>query len=626
MNVYNGWEENRLKYDEIRTANQEIDFQQMITIPSFAFGTLRKELIETLGIERAKGFLLRYGWNCGATVGSNMKTMTWESDEALLLAGNDMHTLYGHAEVKPLECEIDFDKGTLFFAGDWINSTEASEHIKLLGVSDHPVCHSLAGYASGYLSSILGKQVIAKETQCIAMGHKHCHWVCKTVEEWDGDPQIEQERAYYEADRIHDELEDTYEKLRIERDSLSKTYDVHLKLFKEIIYEKGLHSMANVIYETMRLPVIIETLNCEVQAVGGISLQEAEHYSNELKVWVKDQQSNKEIRETLFLEIAPGHKRVISPIYFRQNVYGYCSFLIGKNPVSEADKMVIGQVAIACSLHLLNERTRFNTVQRIRGSFLEDILSKRIRMAEIISRAHYFDFELNPPYFMVTIQRSFKETAAKEEIEFNEQLINDLFKFLQGKQIKGLLGQKSGSVMMLLSEKSLVNCYMEKESFCRKLFDFCMEKYSSASLKMGVSASYSSLEEASLLLDESMASLQVTNRNQRLVFFDSLGIVGLLLQTKNLEAIKKFANKILGHLIEEDQNKKMELSKTLYYYLENGSNINQTARAMNFSINGLRYRLGRINEILQLDISKAYNRHEIYLALQCLIVLGELVI
>ena len=77
-------------------------------------------------------------------------------------------------------------------------------------------------------------------------------------------------------------------------------------------------------------------------------------------------------------------------------------------------------------------------------------------------------------------------------------------------------------------------------------------------------------------------------------------------------------------MIEEDKGKNMELTITLYHYLENGCNVHKTARAMNFSINGLRYRLGRLNKILQLDISNTYNRHELYLALQCLIFLEEL--
>ncbi len=77
----------------------------------------------------------------------------------------------------------------------------------------------------------------------------------------------------------------------------------------------------------------------------------------------------------------------------------------------------------------------------------------------------------------------------------------------------------------------------------------------------------------------------------------------MLLQTKNLDTIEKFAHKVLGNLIEEDKNKNMELTKTLYHYLENGSNVHKTARAMNFSISGLRYRLGRLNEILKMDLN-----------------------
>ena len=67
--------------------------------------------------------------------------------------------------------------------------------------------------------------------------------------------------------------------------------------------------------------------------------------------------------------------------------------MIEEHTVNEADKMVLGQVALACSLHLFNERTWFNIEQRLRGSFIADILSKRIVMSEIVNRAHNIDFE-----------------------------------------------------------------------------------------------------------------------------------------------------------------------------------------------------------------------------------------
>lgn len=627
------WTVKTLKYEEKIIQNQGLHSQPKITIPSSAFGTLRRELINTLGVKRSKGFLLRYGWNCGVADSKQIDSkqlmeMKRKNPIDLLLEGPRMHTANGHVQAEPTICKVDFDNGTLHFEGDWINSAEAIEHIRLFGYSDEPVCHSLVGYASGALSIIMGKQVIARETQCIAMGDEHCHWVCKTVEDWNGDPYIEQERRYYEEDRINDELEETYEKLRIERDSLSKTYDVHLKLFKKVIYETSLQSLSQVLYEMMKIPILIENVNGEPRAFDGISKQEAMKYSNEWKEWLEHQQNKKdkkrEINHTVFIEISPEHKRLTTPIYFRQKIYGYCSFLTEKNSFAEADKMILGQAALMCSLYLLNERTRFDAEQRIRGSFLNDILNKVIPVSEIINRAHYIDLELKGPYFMVALYQNSGESSMKEKIELTDQLINDLFKYLESKQVKGIIGKKSEHVIILFSEPSLAPSYSDKESFCKSLFDYFTKIDHPSLFKMGVSSSRSLIEDASNLYKESIASLKVARGKQNLVFFDSLGIVGMLFQTKDLETIEDFAYKILGNLIEEDRGKNMELTKTLYHYLENGSNAYKTARAMNFSVNGLRYRLRRLNEILQLDISKDYNRYEIYLALQCLIVLGKL--
>jgi len=603
--------------------------QTMIKIPSSAFGELRRELIDMLGFKRSKGFLLRYGWNCGVTDCKQMMEVKPECKKAILMAGPTMHTANGHVEVEPTVCEVDFEKGSLYFEGIWRNSNEAIEHIKLFGLSDEPVCHSLVGYASGYLSTIIGKQVLAKETQCIAMGDDHCHWVCQTMDRWNGDPEVEKERRFYEADRISAELEETYEKLRLERDNLSKTYEVHQNLFKEVIFETGVQPIADVLFNTLKTPVIMETLNYEVRAAAGISEQEAKQYSLELKEWFIEQRNKKgkkkqEIHETILLELSPGHKRVITPIYFRKKIHGYCSFITEKNQVTEVDKMVLGQAALACSLHLLNEQTRFNTEQRIRGSFLEDILNKRITTSELISYAHSIDFDLKPPYFMVAIQRKFEETSMKKEIEFNEQFMNDLFKYFRNKQVKGLLGKKEGNVIILFSDSALLQSRLEKESFCQHLLNYCSDKYGSYSFRMGVSSSLSSIENTQRLYHESTASLKVANSKHNLANFDSLGVVGMLLQMNNLEALEQYAYRIVGNLIEEDKNKNTELLITLYYYLENGSNVHKTARAMSFSVNGLRYRLGKINELLRLDIHTAHNRNEIYVALQCLIVLGEL--
>lgn len=94
------------------------------------------------------------------------------------------------------------------------------------------------------------------------------------------------------------------------------------------------------------------------------------------------------------MEISPTHKRLMTPIYLDRKIVGYCSFLYQETAPQEVDKLIIQHGALACSLYLLNERTRFNTEQRIKGNFLDDILSKQISFEEMTKRAYYIGFSI----------------------------------------------------------------------------------------------------------------------------------------------------------------------------------------------------------------------------------------
>ncbi|MGG3681793.1 PucR family transcriptional regulator, partial [Aeribacillus composti] len=233
-------------------------------------------------------------------------------------------------------------------------------------------------------------------------------------------------------------------------------------------------------------------------------------------------------------------------------------------------------------------------------------------------------FQLNDPYFMIAIDTLLQKPSVEEEMGFNDDLINDISIFMKNQGLNALFGQKSGKVIILLSECLLLKNKMNKENFCKSLIDYCSNKYPQYLFKVGISSNTSSIEEASQLYEECLSALRVANRHQKIIFFDSLGIEGIIFQMKNINPIQKFIYKKLGKLIEEDKNRNMEFTKTLYYYLSNGSNVHKTARAMNFSISGLRYRLQKINEILQIDINSPSVGYQMFLSLRFLIYWGEL--
>ena len=260
---------------------------------------------------------------------------------------------------------------------------------------------------------------------------------------------------------------------------------------------------------------------------------------------------------------------------------------------------------------------------RMQGNLLDDILANRMTLEEFLKRSYYVGFQLKDPYFMIGISPNHQELSFQDELEFNDGLIKEISQFLKDWKINALLGQKSGKMLIFLSEDFTLKGESNKKKFCQAMYDYFSKKYPSLDFKFGISSNASTIEEASRLYDESRSALKIANHYQKVVFFEFLGIEGIIYQMEN-DRLQKFIKEKLKNLIDEDKKKDMELTKTLFHYLNNGCNISKTTRAMNFSISGLRYRLQKINELLDVDINIPDIGYQIYLSLKLLIYWGEL--
>lgn len=154
---------------------------------------LREEIVRNYGREDARVLLMRLGFQAGVEDFRFVQSSWSNLDPGdIFTAGTRLHTVSGVARVETLHNDFDFKKGK--FSGEflWHESAEASEHRKHYGDATEPVCWSLLGYAAGYATHGLGKLIVFKETECKAMGHKHCRVVGKPAEVWgEDDPTVQ---------------------------------------------------------------------------------------------------------------------------------------------------------------------------------------------------------------------------------------------------------------------------------------------------------------------------------------------------------------------------------------------------------------------------------------------------
>jgi len=95
-----------------------------------------------------------------------------------------LRKLEGIVRVEIVKTDHDAQSGRFEQECRWHDSYVAEHHLHHYGKSDAPVCWSLVGYASGYVSACLGQEIYFREQECLAQGATKCLVVGRDAESW----------------------------------------------------------------------------------------------------------------------------------------------------------------------------------------------------------------------------------------------------------------------------------------------------------------------------------------------------------------------------------------------------------------------------------------------------------
>ncbi len=211
-----------------RSGHISLEGQRMVLLHTSALASLRRELVETLGMDRARGVLTRMGYASGQRDAEMVRRMMPDAcDNDLMNLGPQLHSLEGIADVKPIRFDIDVAAGIYYGEFAWDNSHEADVHLEQFGLHFDSVCWTQIGYATGYTSAVMKRPVLFREVQCAGKGDERCMIVGKLVSEWGG--EITEELRYFEPQRVADqivELQNQVEHLRYSIDEPSSSVDL----------------------------------------------------------------------------------------------------------------------------------------------------------------------------------------------------------------------------------------------------------------------------------------------------------------------------------------------------------------------------------------------------------------
>ncbi|WP_343077594.1 sigma 54-interacting transcriptional regulator [Pseudomonas sp.] len=169
-----------------------LEDRRMVLMHAEAMGAMRQELIESVGVDAARGLLTRFGYAAGcrdAELSMKIRSRMGAVND-MLGNGAQFHALQGIATVEELYREVDIERGICHLEFIWRNCFEDQVHIAAYGIGGEAVCWIEVGYASGFLSTCMGKRILVREVACRAMGEDVCRCIAKPVEDW-VDPEVD---------------------------------------------------------------------------------------------------------------------------------------------------------------------------------------------------------------------------------------------------------------------------------------------------------------------------------------------------------------------------------------------------------------------------------------------------
>jgi sugar diacid utilization regulator len=609
----------------------------MMLTSTGAWGVLRKDLITTLGVERAKRFLLRYGWHCGKNEARILKQMfDWKDDLEWLVAGSRMHHIGGRVFSYPIKFDVDIEKGHFDVAGYWIDSYEAKQHLQHFSQSHEPICFFLMGYAGGYTSECLGKKILFKETHCIAKGDKHCRYTGKTIELW-GD-EISNELINYEEQDIADELDIVYRRVEHQKEILKIGSSISKKLTNALLQGKGLEEFSEILSKEVRFPVFIQN-----QYFDCISYYYDEEVHGDLVEYynfyqTQFQEAIVSSRRTMQIELGERKWGLTTPIIIRQEVCGYISLYKEGLKFDESEIDFLERSATICALQMLNERTVIQTEERMKGELLEQLFEKNTDASPILKKLSYLGYNLNQPHYVMIVE--FDENGISPELMMPDddrftKLKNYVLQYLDREEThyncRFIKLEKINKLIILVPHQFIHYQKSDMKKFGKQCQSILAKEKEgrNVSIYIGISQVcenvndfYKKFREAKKAIEFSKVKMHVSkeSKNHILTSAEDLGPILMLLDARKPDELLDYAHQSLGIIKSYDEKNASELLLTLFYYIENECNLHKTSRLLNVSISGMRYRMQRIQELTDLDLSKSSTRFELQLALQIYVV------
>ena len=400
-------------------------------------------------------------------------------------------------------------------------------------------------------------------------------------------------------------------------DTISRALLIQQRLSRLVLEGGGFQDLAEMLAELVGHSISIENDNFEAIANKNIAeVDSARRYTIlhgrtnpqliealEVEYLPRIRESLRPVQLPVMPELGLEMERLLAPIVVHGEIYGYMWIIADVHALSPIDMMAIEIGATVAALLMLYQESLQTAEASLKGSLMAQLIEGNGGRQTILSdQSLRYGVDLRLPWrlLLVSIQNGQPPTATRAYRAINQVLSQN--------EAHAVAAQFAGQVVILVQADQAV------ETIAGALMERLVQ--GSDDVIIGISSAFEDAGQVNTAHQQGNEVLEIgqrINSDQSIFWFDELGYIHTLYHAGAASLTQNAQVPILRQLLEERQ---ADLFKTLETYLDAGGNSVQTADALHIHRSTLNYRLTRIREICDVDLSSPSTRLNLQIALK----------
>jgi purine catabolism regulator len=390
-----------------------------------------------------------------------------------------------------------------------------------------------------------------------------------------------------------------------------RAQDLHRQLSELALAGRGLPALLARLHELTGVPVLLEH-DSIVNYVGPGRLSESTSAAiaaerPALEEWLREVPLSAFDPPVAVRPLLDGQARLVAPILVQGSIAGFLSLLGSDGELGEMHRLAVGRAAHACAIELVRARAARDARDEAEEELLDVLTAGRPGSHQAArERAKRKGFDVDAPYLVIAAEPAEPGRAPKIRASWER-----LFATMRSSALVRERGDGTLALVSLAGRRAL-----DPKALAEQLHRVARTA-AAVPVALGYGAVRTGTAEIASGAREAQQALTMGRRlfgPDSATAFSDLGLYRLLYALQPLPELRVFRDDALARLLAKDR--RGVLLQTLGAYLATNGSPTDAAQRLHLHRNTVLYRLGRIEDLLRLDLRDAEVRLALHLALK----------